>query len=407
MQKSNHFWLGIDVAKHNHQAVVMDINGQKLGESFSFANTQSGFSELWAELNTRCLVDVGQRNIAVGMESTGNYWQHLARFLENHDCQIVLTNPIETQEVARKSIRKVKNDRVDAARIIEVVKTKNHPVWVTDKKQLRLRKLTRFAFRLKRQKSFLEEQILNVIDSICPELQSFFPQFFVNKTSIAILEKWPDMRRLDQVRDKTFTEFLRKKSHGHIKMDQADQILRAIKTSIAKDNRDELSALELQMSLKQLRQLERQIEIVENKAIALAREHADFENINSIPGISEFIAAVALAEIGDIDKFNQPEQLTAFTGLDPSVKESGSYKRKQGNHISKRGSKYLRREMYFAAKAAIMFDSELKAWYQKKKQEGKHYNVIICAVARKMIARIFAVWKEHRKYQPKKEIEKG
>ena len=106
-----------------------------------------------------------------------------------------------------------------------------------------------------------------------------------------------------------------------------------------------------------------------------------------------------LCEIGNINRFSNKGQLTAFAGLDASVKESGEYRRKQGNHISKRGSKHLRRQLYYAAKTAIMFDPELTAYYQKKKEQGKHYNVIMIAVARKILMRCYAVLKQKRLYE--------
>ena len=397
------FWLGIDVAKNFHQSVLVDQQNQPLGESLKFSNNQEGFGKLIAELDNHLVVQ--KDFVTVALESTGNYWQHLAHFLYDKGCRIVLVNPIQTQQLSKIHIRKVKNDKVDARRIIQVAQNKKHPhYWVPNEKQERLKKLTRFAFRLDRQINFLEEQIINLIDSICPELQQYFKQFFISRTAMAILEKWSDLRKLDRIRDNTFTEFLRKKSRGHIKKDKALKILQSIRKSIASNNRDELSKMELQMSIQQLKQLRNQLKVVKEKAVGLAKEYylEEFKYINSVIGISEFMTAVNLAEIGDINKFDTKEKLVAFAGLDPSVKQSGNYTRKQGNHISKRGSKYLRKHLYHAAQAAIMFDPELKKWYQKKKAQGKHYNVCVCAIARKILCRIYAVWKEQREYVVRK-----
>ena len=108
-----------------------------------------------------------------------------------------------------------------------------------------------------------------------------------------------------------------------------------------------------------------------------------------------------MAELGDVSRFATKHQLTAFAGIDASVFESGEYKRKQGNRISKRGSKYLRKQLYYAAKTASIFDPEMKKFYEKKKSEGKHYNVIMIAVARKILMRIYAVMKQKRLYEVK------
>ena len=144
----------------------------------------------------------------------------------------------------------------------------------------------------------------------------------------------------------------------------------------------------------QLKEIKDQIEKYSGKYFA-----SEIELLTSIKGVSSEIASATLAEIGDIKRFENKDQLTAFAGLDPSVKQSGNYVRKQGNHISKRGSKYLRKRIYFAAKTAVIFDPELKEYYLKKKAQGKHYNVIICAVGRKMLMRIYAVLKQKRPYE--------
>ena len=66
--------------------------------------------------------------------------------------------------------------------------------------------------------------------------------------------------------------------------------------------------------------------------------------------------------------------------------------------MSKRGSPYLRHALWQAASMAIRYDPELQAYYQLKKKEGKHHNVIVGAVCRKLLARVFIILKEKRPY---------
>jgi len=388
--------LGIDVAKHQHEAVITDDQLKPLGKTFSFANSREGFKQLLQELALR---GINGDPVKVGLESTGHYGQHLKSFLETQGWQTYLLNPLETQEAAKTSIRKVKTDKVDALRIAKLVQNKKHMAFKPSVWQLELRKLTRFAFRLQRQLNHIQEQIINLLDGICPELGQLCPQFFQHKTPLRILERWSDLRILERVRDKTFVEFLRKSSRGHIKQQRAELILHEIRYSLGTNYRSDYSAQELGMLLKQYRLIEEHLKVVTEQAIAKAQTHKDFNWINSVVGISERMTAVILAEIGEISRFTKGKQITAIAGLDPSVSQSGKYLRKQGNRISKRGSKYLRRELYLAAKTAIMHDPELKVWYEKKKAQGKHYNVLMCAIARKLLLRVWKVWQEQREYQ--------
>ncbi|MBS3783561.1 MAG: transposase [Anaerolineae bacterium] len=66
--------------------------------------------------------------------------------------------------------------------------------------------------------------------------------------------------------------------------------------------------------------------------------------------------------------------------------------------MSKRGSPYLRRALWLAANMARQHDPELKAYYHKKKQEGKHHNTVVGALCRKLLARIYVVLQEERPY---------
>lgn len=119
--------------------------------------------------------------------------------------------------------------------------------------------------------------------------------------------------------------------------------------------------------------------------------------LQSIVGIGSTISLGILAEITDINRFTHPKGLVAFTGYDPKIRQSGHRLNNQGK-LTKRGSPYLRSYIYRAANVARQYDPELKAYYLKKRKEGKRYTVAMCAVARKLIYRIYAVLKRQTPY---------
>jgi transposase len=67
-------------------------------------------------------------------------------------------------------------------------------------------------------------------------------------------------------------------------------------------------------------------------------------------------------------------------------------------HISKRGSPYLWQALWMAAVAGLLHDPSLKAYYQKKRDEGKHHGTAVGAVGHKILARIYVILKEQRPY---------
>ena len=117
----------------------------------------------------------------------------------------------------------------------------------------------------------------------------------------------------------------------------------------------------------------------------------------SIPGIGFKLAFTIWTEIGDVNRFNSSKKLVAFSGLDPKIRQSGHCLNNQGK-LTKRGSPHLRRALFIAAGVARRFDPELKDYYEKKRNEGKRYTVAVCAVARKLVNRIYAVWTRQLPY---------
>lgn len=116
------------------------------------------------------------------------------------------------------------------------------------------------------------------------------------------------------------------------------------------------------------------------------------ELLRSIPGVGSTTAAALVAFIGDIDRFAAPEKLVAYIGLDCRVYQSGTSVQGKG-YISKRGNSYLRHMLFNAAFIARQYNPELKRYHEQKLREGKHYFSAMCAVERKLVHLIYAVWK--------------
>ena len=116
-------------------------------------------------------------------------------------------------------------------------------------------------------------------------------------------------------------------------------------------------------------------------------------------GIGDTLGAVIYSEIGDIKRFERPNQLVAYSGIDSTVNQSGEYKGNQ-NKMSKRGSPYLRRALWMAATVASQKDPALSKYYQSLRARGKVHGVAIGAVSRKLCNIIYAVLRDNKEYVP-------
>ncbi len=120
--------------------------------------------------------------------------------------------------------------------------------------------------------------------------------------------------------------------------------------------------------------------------------------LRTIPGIGRTSAAFLVAYIGDIKRFENPEKLTAYIGLDCRVHESGTSIKGKG-YLTKRGNTYLRHVLFMGAFVAAKRNPKLKAYFEKKRAEGKHYHSALCAVERKLVHLIYAVWSRHTPFE--------
>lgn len=141
--------------------------------------------------------------------------------------------------------------------------------------------------------------------------------------------------------------------------------------------------------------LENVIDIMKVTAKGLEKEalgqkqNQDEKIIQSIPGFAKLLSATVSSEVGNFNRFPSAVQFKAYVGIDPKVIQSGNSQRY--GRITKRGKPHLRSAFYLAAQVARQYDPELKAFFEKKISEGKPFRVAICAVARKLCERVYAV----------------
>lgn len=139
--------------------------------------------------------------------------------------------------------------------------------------------------------------------------------------------------------------------------------------------------------------------------------------IQAMRGVRLLVAVGVIAELGDLSRFDHPRKLMSYLGLVPSEHSSGG-KRKQGG-ITRTGNTRARRLLVEGAhtyRYAANVSTELQkrqeslskeiidiAWqaqlrlcrrYQRLMKRGKHYNLVVTAIAREMIAYIWAIARE-------------
>ena len=128
-------------------------------------------------------------------------------------------------------------------------------------------------------------------------------------------------------------------------------------------------------------------------------EHPLGKVLNTMTGFGPRTGARALAEIGDPHRFANPARLAAYAGLAPTDWQSGR------SHRTKRprgGNHRLKNAMFIAAFVATQHDPDARAYYQRKRDQGKKHNAAVICVARRRCNIILAMLKTQTPYQPEK-----
>lgn len=384
-------YLGIDIGKNTHVASLMDEKGKILFKAFSIPNSTDGGNSLLAKIAPFAT------SIEIGMEATGHYWLSLYSFLVGHGFIVHVINPIQTDGWRKGTeIRKRKTDIIDSILIADFIRYGEFlETSLADENILSLRNLSRFRNYLVGSIGDLKRKTICVLDQIFPEYQTVFSDIF-GKTSKEILLQLSSPVEFENVSATQLEAILSQITCKGFAAKKINNISTLARNSFGITFCLESLTFQLKLLIEQINFIEKQIEDIEVQIKSLLKKINS--TITTIPGIGTITAATILGEIGDISKFSTPSKLVAYAGIDASVCQSGEYQ-STNNKMSKRGSPYLRKALFQSALIASIHDPVFKAYYQKKRAEGKHHLTSIGAVARKLCYTIHAILKNNCVYE--------
>ena len=393
------FFVGIDIGKRNHEVALIDERGQAIGRTLRFPNTKSGSEQLLKFINTHKLLP---ENTMVGMEATGHYWLSVYSFLNGLGFHVTAFNPIQSDALRDFYIRKTKTDSVDAVLIAQVVRMDLPDETCFPQEDIyRLKQLERFRYSMVDRVSDLKRKIIACLDQVFPEYETLFSDTF-GDSSMQVLLHSPLPEELLTIDSKKLAQTMNEASKKRLGMKRAEKKVDKLKelssTSFGIKVATDVFKFEIELMLEQIQLVEAQIKKIEEEISEIVAKQENF--LTTIIGVGEVTAAVLMGEIGDIHRFERPNQLLAFAGLDASVHVSGDFIGTK-NKLSKRGSPYLRRAIWQAAFVASTKDPALSAYYQKLIARGKTHGTALGAVSRKLVNIIFAVWTQGIPYVPK------
>jgi transposase len=145
--------------------------------------------------------------------------------------------------------------------------------------------------------------------------------------------------------------------------------------------------------------LTRRIKAYDDEFVAITRSDPQAKRLATIPGIGSINASALVAAVGDGSAFEKGRDLAAWLGLTPRQHSTGGKTKMLG--ISKRGNKYLRKQLIHGARAALPHlaakSTQLGAWL-KDMLARAHSNVVVVALAAKLARIAWALLRHNRTF---------
>lgn len=386
--------LAIDVAKGKSMVSLISSCGEVLIDPYEINHSIYDFSNLLNRINKLKL-----ENISVIMESTGIYHRPVERFfLENH-FKVFVINALYSK-MYKRNLRKTKTDKLDCISLAELFFTTNFKEYVKpDTIYLNMNALSRQYHALSEVTNNLKNRYKNLVYLCFPEYELLFKgNTIYSDIALSFIEQYPHAELISDTRIDSLQNFFKNKNFSHWKS-KPIKIKEVAKNSYPSVNKEDEIVSDLRGMAKLIHTNQTEIDTIKEKLIANGKQTRYFDSITSIFGIGEFTASLILAELGDINRFNNIKELTAYCGLDPSIKQSGKSIHIKGP-ISKSGNKYMRKILFVSILNIIRLtklchqENDIESYYRKKRNEGKHHYVATIACTTKLLRKIFVQCKQ-------------
>ncbi|UTO66565.1 IS110 family transposase [Streptomyces rapamycinicus] len=383
-------WAGVDIGKEHHHCVVINADGERL-LSRRVLNDETELLHLIGDVlaisaDVLWAVDLNHGGAAL-----------LICLLLSHDQPMAYLTGLAVHRASATYKGEGKTDAKDAFVIADQARVRRDLGLLRpgDEIAVDLRTLTNrrldVVFDRTRQINRLRAQLLEIFPALERSLD------LVNKGPVMLLTGYQTpaaIRRAGVQRIETWLK--NRKVRGAAAL--AKTVVEAARAQMTALPGEKLAAAMVVRLAKGVMALDEEIVELDALIEATFREHPHAEVIRSLPGMgpklgAEFIAATG----GDMDAFGSADRLAGFAGLAPRPRDSG---RVSGNlRRPRRYHRGLLRSMYLSAMVSITKCPASKAYYQRKRSEGKGHKQALLALARRRLNVLWAMIRDGQCYQ--------
>jgi transposase len=385
--------IGIDAAKGVHWICALDQDARVLIDR-AFDNTQEAVDDIVAELSR-----LPSGALTIGLDVMGSFAAFLQAALLAEGFSLVHVPGIAVNR-ARVGFAggETKSDPRDARVIAEQVRTR------PDLRAIRSDDETTIAIRLLvgRRRDLTQDQtrrlsrLHQLLASIHPGLERALD--LTTKAPLVLLTRFVTPREIKAAGRGRIVRHLKRAPNLREPERLADTALACAQAQrIVVPGEAAVASLVRELATEALAVRER-LTALDKELEALVCRHPDGALIRSLPGMGAVLAAQFIATAGDISRFRSPDAMASAAGLAPVLRQSG---RASAMRRAFGGDKDLKRVLYMAAFCAAMGGDPLsRAYYDRKRREGKRHTQALISLARRQTTVLWCMLKHRTAFDP-------
>jgi transposase len=385
-------YLGLDVGKDGHHAVALAPDGRRLHDG-ALPNTEGRLRELFGKLarHGTVLVVVDQP------ASIGALPVAVARACGH---EVAYLPGLAMRRIADLHPGAAKTDARDAFVIADAARTLPHTlrqVDIGDAALAELQVLVGYDDDLAGEATRISNRIRGLLTQIHPALERVLGPKITHPAVLELLSRCGGPAGLRQAGRRKLLEITKPRA-PRLAQRLIAQVLAALDEQNVVVAGTAAAEKILPRLADSLREVLRQRDQVAREVEGILDAHPLGEVLTSMPGIGVRTGARILLEVGDGTAFPSSAHLAAYAGLAPVTRRSGTSIR--GEHPPRGGNKQLKRAFFLAAFAALT-DPISRAYYDRKRAEGKRHNAALICLARRRVDVLHAMLRTKTTYQPR------
>ncbi|WP_109773302.1 IS110 family transposase [Quadrisphaera granulorum] len=384
-------YCGLDVGKSDHHACALDPAGRKIHDK-ALANDEAALRAVFTKLLTRGRVlAVVDQPAAIGALAIA-----VARDM---GIDIAYLPGLTMRRLADLQPGQAKTDARDAYVIADAARSHPHTlrrVGTDDETLADLGVLAGYDDDLAQQATRLTNRLRDALTHVHPALERLLSKHMDRGGVLDLLAAAGTPTALATLGEHGIADLLRPRSPRLARTLPALIITTLTQQSVTIAGTAAFSRVITGVAA-QLREVRDERAALAVELEARLEAHPLAEVLTSMPGVGVRTAIKILTIIGDGSAFTSAAHLASYAGLAPVTRRSGSSIR--GESHSQRGHHALKSALFLSAFAALG-DPASRAYYDRKRAQGKLHNAALICLARRRIDVLFAMLRDRQPYRP-------